>query len=57
MTKRMRTSVALLVMSAAVLGGCGSSAKSPPASPGTGSPTPTTATPVTSSNGGGGNGY
>ncbi|MDQ1481046.1 MAG: hypothetical protein QOI44_1907 [Actinomycetota bacterium] len=56
MTRRVRTGMVLFAMSAAVLAGCGSSAKSPPASPGTGSPTPTTVTPATSSNGGG-NGY
>ena len=57
MTKRIRTSLALFAMGAAVLAGCGSSAKSPPASPGTGSLTPTTVTPATSSHGGYGNGY
>ena len=56
MTKRVRTSLVLFAMSAAVLAGCGSSTKSPPAGPGTGSPTPTTITPATSSNCGG-NGY
>jgi ABC-type glycerol-3-phosphate transport system substrate-binding protein len=56
MTKRMRTSVALFAMSVAILAGCGSSAKSPPASPGTGSLTPTTVT-TTTSNGAGGYGY